>query len=500
MKKTGNKSILIIVSLISIILGMFIAAISFYEGIKKGNPFFANAVSKIKDDPYVQKALDVQKAFRLVAKAVKPSVVNISTETVIKHQFNRRNDPFFNFFGDDWFDHFFEGPRSRESIKKALGSGVIIDKDGFILSNFHVVQNATKIKVKLMNGKEYKAKIMGTDPRTDLALIKIEAKEKLQPAPIGNSDEMEIGDWAIAIGNPFALSHTFTVGIISAKGRSGIMHDASKYENYIQTDAAINPGNSGGPLVNIQGEVIGINTAIATPSGGNVGIGFAIPINMAKNVFKQLKEKGKVSRGYLGVTIQDLTPDIAKHFKCDPYSGVLISDVLKKSPADIAGLKSGDIIIKFNGEKIKDTNQLRNKVASTYIGKKVKIKIIRKKKKKTLTIKIGELPEEDIVSTPEKKTKLWLGLKVDNITSAYINKYKLESKEAGVIITYLNPGSTTYNAGLRPGDIIKKINNIQIKNKTDFKKFVDKYSDDDNFLFVIKKEGRMFYLSIENRK
>ncbi len=499
MNRHNQKTFIFIIALIGILLGMLISTISFYNGYKAGNLNFAMAESKIKDDPNVQKAIEVQQAFRLVAKLLTPSVVNISTETVVKHNFNYKNDPFFEFFGEDWFNHFFSGPQNRDSVKKALGSGVIIDEEGFILSNFHVVQNAAKIKVKLSDGKEYKAKIVGTDPKTDLALLKINVKEQLQPAPIGNSDELEIGDWSIAIGNPFGLSHTFTVGIISAKGRSGIMNDSSKYENYIQTDAAINPGNSGGPLVNIKGEVIGINTAIATPSGGNVGIGFAIPVNMAKNVFKQLKEKGKVSRGYLGVTIQDLKPDIAKYFKVEPYSGVLISDVLKKSPADKAGLKSGDIIIEFNNKKIKDTNQLRNIVASTPSGQKIKIKILRDKNKKTLKIKIGELPEDEpITVNNEKKNKLWLGLKVDDITAAYINKYKIDD-DHGVVITYIKHGSPSFNEGLRQGDIIKKINNSTIKNKKDFKKFVDKYGDNDSFLLIIKKDGRLFYLSVENK-
>lgn len=498
-KYRKNNSILILIALISLVLGMLISTVSFYEGFNKGKGFFAHAVSSIKDDPNVQNAINVQKAFRLIAKTIKPTVVNISTETVVKHQYGfGNNDPFFEFFGKDWFDHFFGGPgQKRESIQKALGTGVIIDEDGYILSNFHVVKNATRIKVKLMDGKEYKAKIVGTDPRTDLALLKIDVKKKLQSAPIGDSDELQIGDWGIAIGNPFGLNHTFTVGIISAKGRSGIINDASKYENYIQTDAAINPGNSGGPLVNIKGEVIGINTAIATPSGGNVGIGFAIPINMAKRVFNQLKEKGKVSRGYLGVTIQDLTPELAKHFKREPYSGVLISDVLKKSPADKAGIKSGDIIVKYDGKEIKDTNQLRNIVAGTEVSEKVKVKIIRDKKVKYLKVKIGELPDEQTTASTEKKDTLWMGLKVEKITPGYISKYKLDDEETGVVLTFVDPGSIAYSKGLRPGDVIKKINNSTIKNKQDFTKFVDKYGDDSSFILIIKKEGRLFYLSIE---
>ncbi len=410
MKRLNNRAILVTIALISLLLGMFIASVIIYDGIKNGKGHFAWGISSIADDPSVKKAIEVQKAFRLVVKLIKPTVVNISTETVIKHRFGSGRDPFEHFFGDDFFEFFFGGLRERESIQRALGSGVIIDKDGYILSNFHVVENADKITVKLANSKEYKAKIVGTDRGTDLALLKIKSGDKLETAPIGDSDKLEIGDWAIAVGNPFGLSHTFTIGIISAKGRSGIMNvDGSKYENYIQTDAAINLGNSGGPLVNIKGEVIGINAAIVSPTGGNIGIGFAIPINMAKSVLRQLKEKGKVTRGYLGVTIQDLTPELAKHFKRDPNSGVLISDVSKKSAAGKGGIKSGDIIIGYKGKKIKNSNQLRNLVAETPPGTEVKVKIIRDGEEKTLTIKVGELPEdEEKISVGSKnESGLW---------------------------------------------------------------------------------------------
>ena len=478
---------------------MFLATVFIVKN-ERGN--FAWGSSNLADDPNVQKAIEVQNAFRLVVKLIKPTVVNINTETVIKQRFGSGRDPFEGFFGDDFFEYFFGSPGEKESIQRALGSGVIIDKDGYILSNFHVVENASKIMVKLANGKEYKAEIIGTDKQTDLALLRIKVKEKLQAAPIGDSDELEIGDWAIAIGNPFGLEHTFTIGIISGKGRSGIMNaDGSKYENYIQTDAAINQGNSGGPLVNIKGEVIGINAAIVSPLGmGNIGIGFAIPINMAKSVFKQLKEKGKVTRGYLGVTIQDLTPELAKHFNRDPNTGVIISDVLKKSAAEKGGIKSGDIIIEYNGKEIKDSNQLRNKVAETPPKTEVKVKIIRDKKKKTLTVKVGELPEAEdekkISGDSKNGSELWLGLKVDDIKSIYIDRFNLNEDETGVIITYIEPGSSAGREALRPGDIVKQVNGIQIKDKHDFDKFIDKYGKNDSFLLVIKREGRLFYLSI----
>ncbi len=500
MKKLNNRSILMITALAGIILGMIFATISFYEGFKSGKNLFSFATSKIKDEPSVLKAIEIQNAFRLVVKTIKPTVVNISIEAKVQSR-----NPFSDYFGDDFFDHFFGSPQQRERVVKALGSGVIIDKDGYILSNHHVVQNASKIKITLSNGEEYKAKIIGSDSRSDLALLKIDTENDLEAAPLGDSNDLEIGDWAIAIGNPFGLNHTFTIGIISAKGRSGIMGDSSKYENYIQTDAAINKGNSGGPLVNIKGEVIGINAAIYSPSGGSVGLGFAIPVNMARSVFKQLKEKGKVSRGYLGVGIQNLTPDIAPHFNLDPNSGVLIRSVKKRSAAAKGGIENEDIIIEYNGKRIKDSNQLRNLVAETSPGKKVKVIILRNGKKKTLNIIIGELPDDSteassITSKDKDKEELWLGLKVDNIKDNHINNLGLDEDEEGVIIIYVKPGSNSQNEGLTQGDIIKKINKNIVKNKKDFYRLIKKFKDNDSFLLLIKRKGEFFYHSIEKEE
>lgn len=496
-----NNRLLIIVALISIIIGMLIATISFYQGFERGRSFLAFALeSEIKNHPAVKKALEIQKAFRLIAKSVIPAVVNISTETVIKQTFDFRNDPFFRFFGEDWFDFFFGAPKEREYVQRSLGTGVIISKDGYILTNVHVVKNATRIKVKLANGETYKAKIVGLDPKTDLALIKIDPKEDLPVAPLGDSDKIEVGDWAIAIGNPFGLSHTFTVGVISAKGRSGISEDRSRYENYIQTDASINPGNSGGPLLNIKGEVIGINNAIVTPSGGNVGIGFAIPINMAKKILPQLKEKGKVIRGWLGITIQDLDEKKARPLKLKPYSGVLVANVLKKSPAAKAGLKSGDIIIKYNGKKIKGTNQLRNLVAETEPGKKVKIVILRKGRKKTLKVRIGEMPSDQEISQLEKEATGWLDMKVESITPQNASKFRLDEDETGVVVVRLKKDGIAAIQGIRVGDVIKQINNYEIEDIDDYNKFVDKYGDEDSFLFLIRRGGNLFFIGIEKEE
>ncbi len=503
MKKLNfnSKSTIVLVAVISILIGMLLATVSFYKGFERGRDFLAFAVeSKIKDNPSVKSAFEIQKAFRLVAESVIPAVVNISTETVIKQSFNfDENDPFFRYFGQDWFDFFFGGsPREREHIQKALGTGVIISKDGYLLTNVHVVKGATRIKVKLANGETYEAEIVGLDSKTDIALIKIKPKKDLPVASLGDSDKLEVGDWAIAVGNPFGLSHTFTVGVISAKGRSGISEDKTRYEDYIQTDASINPGNSGGPLLNINGEVVGINNSIVTPSGGNVGIGFAIPINMAKKILSQLKKTGKVIRGWLGVSIQDLDEKIAKPLKRSPNSGVLITDVKKGSPAEKADLKVGDIIVSFDGKEIKDTNGLRNLVADTQPGDKVKIEIIRKGKKKSIEVKIGEMPDEESIVKSEKASKEeWLGMKVQNITPQIASKFRVSQDESGVIVTDIDSDKEAYSQGIKVGDVIKQIDNYEIENVDDYEKFVDKYGDKDSFLFLIKRGDSLFFLGVE---
>jgi serine protease Do len=305
-------------------------------------------------------------------KRVKPSVVNISTTTLVKgpdlyDRFFGQANPFRDFFGEDFYERFFGDMPQREFKQRSLGSGFIIDRDGYILTNNHVVEKAQSIKVRLSDEKEYDAKVVGRDPKTDIALIKINTRQNLPVAPLGDSDSLEVGDWLIAIGNPFGLEHTVTAGIVSAKGR---VIGAGPYDDFIQTDASINPGNSGGPLFNLNGEVVGINTAIV--SGGQ-GIGFAIPINVAKELLPQLKTKGRVVRGWLGVMIQKVTPEIAKGFGLKESEGALVSDVMEGSPAEKAGIKRGDVIVSYNGKRIKEMDQLPKLVGTTEVGKKVKV-------------------------------------------------------------------------------------------------------------------------------
>jgi Do/DeqQ family serine protease len=328
------------------------------------------------DNPFIQ-----------VAEQVTPSVVNISTVSSGKGRTPNElfrpfgNDPFFR----DFFDRFFEGmPRRRQQT--SLGSGVIIDKGGLILTNNHVIKDADEITVRFSNKQEVKGKVVGTDAKTDLAVIRVGAKEELPVARLGNSEALRVGEWAIAIGNPFGLDHTLTVGVVSATGRSEV--GIAAYENFIQTDASINPGNSGGPLLNVRGEVIGINTAIVA---SGQGIGFAIPINLARKVMDDLVKKGKVTRGWLGVGLQPLTPELAKSFGVSG-EGVIVNQVMPKSPAEIAGLKVGDLILSIDGKSIKDPREVQRVIADADIGKTLDLIVLREKEKRSVKVQIGEMP------------------------------------------------------------------------------------------------------------
>lgn len=430
-------------------------------------------------------------SFKEVADAVKESVVNISTVTVIKQSSPFYEDPFFD---DDFLYRFFGIPRGTFKTR-SLGTGVIISSDGYILTNNHVVEKADEITVKLYSQKEYKAKVVGKDKETDLAIIKINAK-RLKPAKIGNSDEVEIGDWVIAVGSPFGLEQTVTQGIISAKGR---IIGAGPYDDFLQTDAAINPGNSGGPLINLNGEVIGINTAITSRSGGYEGIGFAIPINMAKKVYKDILSKGKVIRGWLGVAIQDLTPALAKYFKVK--EGVLVSQVFANSPAQKAGLWRGDIIIEFDGKKIKKYRELQTIVASTEVNKIVNVKVVRKGTVKNVKIKVGER-NSDAILEPQKteisQSENDLGIVVTDITDDIASQYGL-TKGSGVVVLSVDSGSSAEDAGIMRGDIIHEINGRQIKNSVDFKDVAKSINKKEQVVILIERGNSMLYLAFNVR-
>ncbi len=356
-----------------------------------------------------------------------------------------------DFFGnDEFFDKFFGNEPTREFKQKSLGSGVIIDKEGYILTNNHVVEKASSIKVKLSDGKEYDAKVIGKDAKTDIALIKVNVKNSLPVAVLGDSDKLEVGDWVMAIGNPYGLDHTVTAGIVSAKGR---VIGQGPYDDFIQTDASINPGNSGGPLFNLRGEVVGINTAII--SGGQ-GIGFAIPINMAKALLPQLKTNGKIVRGWLGVVIQKVTPELAKSFGLKELEGALVSDVMDDSPAARAGIKRGDVIVSFDGKPIKDMDQLPRIVAATEVGKKARIRLIRDGTPMEVDVTITEGKDEtQEASNTGPDVDKNFGLVVQNVTPEIAHHLNIKDTR-GVIVTDIQQGSPADEADVRAGDIIRE--------------------------------------------
>jgi serine protease Do len=430
-------------------------------------------------------------SFADLAEEVKHSVVNISTTQVIKgsppQPFFGPNVPFGEFFGRDFFKHFFGNMPQGEMKTPALGSGFVISKDGFILTNNHVIDKATEIKVKLENGKEYDATVIGHDPKTDLALIQVKVDEGFPtPAPLGDSDAIRVGDWVMAVGNPFGLGQTVTTGIISAKGR---IIGAGPYDDFLQTDAAINPGNSGGPLCNMKGEVIGINTAIISQGQG---IGFAIPINMAKELLPQLK-KGKVIRGWLGVSIQDITPELAKAFGLKSSKGALVSSVAKGSPAENAGLLRGDVILRFNGEEIENTHILSQLAAATAPNTQVKIDILRNGKSETVTLSVGTMPaEEQEIVAPQEETN-W-GMAVRELTPQMAEQLGLEPGTTGVVISDIVSGSPASEAGLRPGDLIKEMNRKEIEDLDDYRQALNQAKKGDNLLLSIKRGSGEFYV------
>jgi serine protease Do len=395
-----------------------------------------------------QASHDWRTAIERVAEKALPSVVHVEVTEYQEVTNPMFDNPFGQFFGIP------KGPRKFKRELKGLGSGIIMDTKGHILTNNHVAGGASKIDVLLADGNHYPAKLVGADPKTDLAVIEISATESLSVATFGDSDKMKVGQWVVAIGQPLGLSQTVTQGIISAKHRANIMNPSS-YEDFLQTDAPINPGNSGGPLLNLQGEVIGINSAIMTQSGGSEGLGFAIPSNMAIQVAKQLIEHGKVIRGWLGVSIQNLTPDLAKSFGAKNLNGVLVADVVKGGPADKAGLKRGDIILTLGGKEVKDSDILRNEVAITPIGEETKITVFRDGKQIELTVKIGNM--EDATKFFSASVKERLGVTVRPVTKEEMEKYGLNPQQ-GVAITWVDPEGPLGHAGFEVGDIILQIN------------------------------------------
>jgi serine protease Do len=402
-----------------------------------------------------------------LAKRLKPAVVNISTSKSNKpvKKFRRQpNNPFGSDPFEDFFDRFFEEMPQRSFKERSLGSGFIISNDGYILTNNHVVAGADEVKVKLSDGRgEYRATVKGGDEKLDLALIKIDMKEQLTVAPLGDSDAIEVGEWVMAIGNPFGLAQTVTAGIVSAKGR---VIGSGPYDDFIQTDASINPGNSGGPLFNAKGEVIGINAAIVA---GGQGIGFAIPVNMAKGIISQLREKGKVTRGWLGVAIQPMTPELGQSFGLDNENGALVTEVTRESPADRAGVSVGDIIVKFDGKPIHEMNELPRIVAATPPGSKTELEVIRNGERKSLTVTLDRLKDDadgDAAAGVEQEK---IGITVRELTREMAAR--LGNKDTkGVYVAEVKPGSSADDAGIARGDVIVEIDGMAIASIADYDK------------------------------
>ena len=428
--------------------------------------------------------------FSELAEKVRPGVVNLQVAKKIKnvglgfpnfpgHPSGDKN-PFGDFFGP-----FSQGNSPKGFEQRGVGSGFVISRDGYILTNNHVVEEADQIKVKLSNGQEYRGKVVGRDPKTDLALLKIEGASDLYPLKLGNSEELKVGSWVVAVGSPFGLEQTVTAGIISAKGR---MIGSGPYDNFIQTDASINPGNSGGPLVNMKGEVVGINTAIMAEGQG---IGFAIPVNMAKEVAAQLQNKGHVTRGWLGVTIQELTPELAKSFGLNENKGALVAQVGPGSPAEKAGIEQGDIILAFDGQAISASKDLPRIVASTVVGKMVTVKLSREGKVMDRSLKVGELEEKvDRAKAPSSQKSL--GVSVQDLTPEIAQGLGLK-KAGGVVVAQVEPGSPAAEAGLQTGDVIREVNRKPVKNADEFVQKLEKAKGQATFLFSIQRgENHLF--------
>jgi serine protease Do len=435
-----------------------------------------SSATQPKDNAGTKILQDLQNVFVDLADRVKPAVVNISPAT--RSSTTKPGEP----------PH---GGRPPEG--SGSGSGVIVDKKGYIVTNNHVVGDAAEVEVRLSDKTHFTGKVVGKDPDTDVAVVKIEVKHDLPYVTLGDSSTVKVGQWVIAVGNPFGLDRTVTVGVVSALGRENV--NLSRYEDFIQTDASINPGNSGGPLFNINGDVIGINTAIINFAQG---IGFAIPSNMVQNVMNQLISKGRVVRGWLGVGIQPVTADLASKFNVKEEEGVLVNEVFEGDPASKAGMQPGDIIVKLEG-KIVDTPQtLSRLIAQLPPGKDAMFEVIRDGQHKNLTVKLGERKEEAVTASIPKQPEMVLGLNIQELTPELADRFKLKD-EKGVLVTKVEPGSAADSEGIKEGDLIKEVNRSKITNAEEFKSAVEKVKKGDSVLIRIIRESRAFYVVLKTQ-
>ncbi len=432
-------------------------------------------------------------SFAELAETLSPTVVNVRVTKIEQAAFGGNQlspDQFGDFFG-----RFFEGtpqmPPSRPT--QGAGSGVIISKDGYVLSNNHVVEGAKSVTITLANEEEYEAEIVGRDPKTDLAVLKIDAKKTLPAASLGDSELLHVGDWVVAIGNPFGLNHTVTSGIVSAKGR---VIGAGPYDDFIQTDASINPGNSGGPLFNMKGEVVGINTAII-PQGQ--GIGFAIPVNTAKPLIPQLVSDGEVTRGYLGVSIQTITAELAEALNVGSREGVLVADVTAGSPADKGGIERGDIIVSFAGKKVNDSHDLPAMVAATPVNEKATVTVLRDGKQHDLRVNIAKLPSEStkLAESAQPAKGTW-GLQLHDLTPEIGQQFRLQA-EQGVVVVGVQPDSPAQEAGIQQGDVIVEVNRHAVNSVDQLKENIGKSTNQDRLLLLVQRQNGKFYVPLEQQ-
>jgi serine protease Do len=441
----------------------------------------------------------IGQAFVEVVKKAQPSVVNVTTEkTITVKPWEKYGEDFFK---GSPFEDFFKGfgfsPREKgkeyRHKQRSGGSGVIVDKEGYILTNNHVVEGADKVKIRLNDGREFTAIVKGQDSRTDLAVLHIKAKD-LPVATLGDSDKLEVGEWAIAIGSPFGLEHTVTVGVISAKGRTGL--GTGTYEDFIQTDASINPGNSGGPLINIDGEVVGINAMIIQPG---TGIGFAIPINMAKQILNDLIKQGKVVRPWLGISVQDLTPEMAEQFQVKEKEGVIVAQIHQGTGAEKAGLASGDIMKSVDDKAIKNTNELIKEIQKKKVGQKVKLNVVRDGKPMTIEVTLTAMPDKP-EALKEKEGEEKLGARVQELTPQLSARYRISSEiKRGVIVISVEEGSPADELGLQEGDVVLEINRKKIETTKDFDRAIKDINLDKGIVFRLHRRGNTFYHSFKKQ-
>ena len=444
------------------------------------------------------------KAFASIAEKTSPAVVSLTTERTVTREYpSMREGPFSEPFSDPFEFFFRRSPRQRQQPRRyreprtAQGSGFIISADGYILTNNHMVEEADKVTIELTDGRKFTAEIIGADSDSDVAVVKIDADD-LPYLELADSDALEVGEWVLAIGNPLGLSHTVTAGIVSAKGRSGF--GLADFENFIQTDAAINFGNSGGPLINLDGKVVGINTAIAG-STGNIGIGFAIPINMAKHAYEQLVKGGTVERGYLGISMGFLTDETAPFFGLKKNAkGVLISEVMEDSAADKAGLRHNDVIIEFNGEPIESREAFRNQIAMLKPGTRINLVVWRDKKRKAIAVKLGKRPStEEITGNLSPETINKLGFSVEDLTSEIAERYGYKG-QSGVVVKEVESGSQAQQKGIAPGALIKEVNQQRIRNTREFNEEIKKARKEGAALLLVKWRRYTLYIPLKLSK